>query len=62
MPGNLLQPNIEQATTDQINQYQQIVSSINYIVIIIRLDIAKAIAKLVEFLFNPLEYYYKVAI
>jgi hypothetical protein len=61
MPGNQLQPNEGQAITDQIRRYQQTISSINYAIVITRLDIAKAAASLAEFLFNPLEYHQKIA-
>ncbi|KJZ69437.1 hypothetical protein HIM_11166 [Hirsutella minnesotensis 3608] len=52
-PTNDLQPRNGQANSDLVHRYQQKVGSVNYIAVITRPDIAKATAKLAEFLLNP---------
>ncbi|PHH87415.1 hypothetical protein CDD83_8907 [Cordyceps sp. RAO-2017] len=54
-PTNDLQPRGDQASPDLVHRYQQKVGSINYVAVITRPDIAKATAKLAEFLQNPSE-------
>ena len=59
---NELQPCLNEATTSEIQLYQQKIGSIGYVAVVTRPDVAKAASKLSEFLLRPSEKHQQAAL